>query len=53
MEKVLRYDELFYEEHGWCSCYECDIIFTDLDELETHEKIHYDEQELPHSRSRN
>ncbi len=48
----LWYSEIFYEEHGWCSCYECDIIFTDLEELFDHQKIHDDEQQAFISRTR-
>ena len=30
----------FYEKYGFASCFECDITFTDLDELNKHQEEH-------------
>ncbi len=38
MTEHQRYDAEFFKEYGWCSCYECDIIFYDIDELIAHQK---------------
>ena len=46
MARDLQYEESFLGEHGWCSCYECDIVFTDIEELEKHLQIHAREQEI-------
>ena len=54
MARDLQYEESFLREHGWCSCYECDIVFTVLDELKKHENIHekYENPNDPDNRSR-
>ena len=36
------YDEDFCEKYEWVSCFECDIIFTDLEKLYEHQKFHTD-----------
>ena len=41
------YYEKFWEEHNWCSCYECDEVFYDLRKLFEHQMIHVKEQQ-PH-----
>ena len=46
MTRALQDEETFLLEHGWCSCYDCDIIFTDIEELEKHLQIHAREQEI-------
>ena len=47
MDELARYyDKDFWENYGWCSCFECDIIFTDLEKLFEHQKIHTDEDSL-------
>ena len=38
------YDKDFWEENGWVSCFECDIIFYDLEKLFEHQNIHIDEE---------
>ena len=38
------YDKDFWEEEGWVSCFECDIIFTDLEKLFEHQKIHTEKE---------
>lgn len=40
MDQHLYYNKDFWEKHGWCSCFECDEIFTDLDKLFKHQKNH-------------
>ena len=32
------YDDDFFKLEGWVSCYECDIIFYDIDKLIEHQK---------------
>ena len=44
------YDKNFWEKYGWVSCFECDIIFTDLEKLFEHQKIHADEEKIPTSK---
>ena len=39
------YDKDFWEESGWISCYECDKIFEDLEELFEHQDIHFKEEQ--------
>jgi hypothetical protein len=34
----------FYEKHGFNSCFECDEIFTDVEELKEHESKHLEEE---------
>ena len=43
-ELARMYDKEFWEKHGWVSCFECDIIFEDLEELFEHQQIHIDEE---------
>jgi len=43
-ELAKMYDEDFWKENGWVSCFECDIIFYDLDELVEHQLIHLREE---------
>lgn len=38
-------DMEFYKEYGWASCFECDEIFTDLDELYKHQEKHIIEEQ--------
>ncbi len=51
MARDLQNEETFLKEHGWCSCYECDIIFTDIEELVKHLQIH-EKQEILNGGSR-
>ena len=32
------YDEEFFRKYGWCSCYECDEIYYDIDKLIEHQE---------------
>ena len=34
------YNVKFWKKNGWCSCFECDIIFTDLEKLFEHQNLH-------------
>ena len=34
----------FWEKNGWASCFECDIIFYDLEKLYEHQNTHIDEE---------
>ena len=43
-------DKDFYLEYGWASCFECDIIFYDLEELDEHQEIHLKEEKIPTSK---
>ncbi len=45
-EQTRMYDEDFWEENGWVSCFECDIIFYDLEELFEHQMKHIKEERL-------
>ena len=45
-EQARMHDEDFWEEYGWVSCFECDIIFTDLEELFEHQMKHIKEERL-------
>ena len=38
------YDEIFFEKWGWASCFECDIIYYNLDELAKHQEEHLIEE---------
>ena len=39
MEEIHHYyDEDFFKKYGWVSCYECDKIFYDVDELIEHQE---------------
>ena len=40
-----HYDKDFWEKNGWCSCFECDKIFTDLKKLFEHQKLHTDQED--------
>ena len=35
----------FYYEYGFMSCFECDEVFTDAQELEEHENDHIQEEQ--------
>ena len=37
---ITHYDEEFYSEYGWASCFECDVIFYNLEELDEHQEEH-------------
>ena len=39
------YYEEFWKEYAWCSCYECDEVFYDLEKLFEHQMIHVKEQQ--------
>ena len=39
------YDKKFWKEYGWASCFECDEIFEDLEELFEHQNIHLKEEQ--------
>ena len=41
-ERQTYYDEEFFLEHGYVSCYECDETFTDISILELHQQNHLD-----------
>ena len=43
-ELARYYCKDFWEEEGWVSCFECDIIFTDLEKLYEHQLIHLREE---------
>ena len=43
-ELARYYCKDFWEEEGWVSCFECDIIFTDLEKLSEHQLIHLIEE---------
>jgi len=44
LELAKYYDKDFWEEEGWVSCFECDIIFEDLEKLYEHQLIHLIEE---------
>ena len=44
LELAKYYDKDFWEEEGWVSCFECDIIFYDLEKLYEHQLIHLIEE---------
>jgi len=46
LELAQYYDKDFWEENGWVSCFECDIIFYDLEELFEHQMKHIKEERL-------
>jgi len=48
-ELARYYNKDFWEEEGWVSCFECDIIFTDLEKLFEHQNTHIDEDALRYS----
>jgi len=37
-QTISHSDKEFYLEYGWASCFECDIVFYDLKELDEHQK---------------
>ena len=39
-EELTYYDKDFFKRFGFASCFECDKIFTDLDELAEHQAEH-------------
>ena len=43
-QTIKRSDKDFYLEYGWASCFECDIIFYDLEKLFEHQDAHIDEE---------
>jgi hypothetical protein len=43
-ELAKYYDKEFLEENGWVSCFECDIIFEDLEKLYEHQDLHLEEE---------
>ena len=43
-ELARYYCKDFWEEEGWVSCFECDIIFYDLEKLYEHQLIHLKEE---------
>ena len=43
-ELARYYDKDFWEKEGWVSCFECDIIFYDLEKLFEHQNTHIDEE---------
>ena len=43
-----HYDKEFWEKYGWVSCFECDIIFTDLEKLYEHQDLHIEEESDRH-----
>ena len=44
MKNEEYYEESFWKENGWASCFECDEIFEDLEELFEHQKLHLKEE---------
>ena len=38
------YDKEHYKKWGWASCFECDEIFIDLNELADHQEKHLIEE---------
>ena len=44
LELAEYYCKDFWEEEGWVSCFECDIIFYDLEKLYEHQLIHLIEE---------
>jgi hypothetical protein len=38
------YDKEFFKEHGWVTCFECDKIFENLEELFEHQNNHLIEE---------
>jgi len=45
MIKDIYYSEDFWKEYGFASCFECDKIFEDLEELFEHQDIHLKEEQ--------
>ena len=50
MDLNKEYDKDFWEENGWVSCFECDIIFTDLEKLFEHQQFHTEKEKIPTSK---
>ena len=44
MIEEIYYNKDFWKEYGWASCFECDIIFEDLENLFKHQDLHIDEE---------
>jgi len=44
LELARYYCKDFWEEYGWVSCFECDIIFEDLEKLFEHQDLHIEEE---------
>jgi hypothetical protein len=43
-QTISHSDKDFYLEYGWASCFECDVVFYDLEELDEHQEIHLKEE---------
>jgi len=43
-ELAKYHDKEFWEENGWVSCFECDIIFENLEKLYEHQDLHLEEE---------
>ncbi len=39
-EELTYYDEDFFKQFGYVSCFECDETFSDISELDLHQKKH-------------
>jgi len=37
-DTYMYYNEEFFRKYGWVSCYECDKIFFNINELREHQK---------------
>jgi len=44
MKREMYYNKDFWKTNGWASCFECDTIFEDLEELSDHQDIHLKEE---------
>ena len=44
---LTHYDEEFYSKYGWASCFECDVVFYNLEELDEHQKEHIKKEKAP------
>ena len=44
-ELARMYDKDFWEKYGGVSCFECDIIFEDLEKLFKHQDTHLKEEQ--------
>ena len=40
-----EFNQDFYCEYGFVSCFECDETFTDIEELKEHEKKHLEQEQ--------
>ena len=45
MKNEEYYEERFWKENGWASCFECDEIFEDLEQLFEHQDTHLKEEQ--------